>query len=74
MQNTKVVSDGKADSMKMLRHIVDNIEKEVTVGVLLTYQDGELAVNLLNVSELEATNMLMHAASIAAGSICGEVQ
>jgi hypothetical protein len=74
MANIKEILEGKAALMSRLRDIVANIENEVTKGVLLTYQDGELAVNLLNVSELEATNMLMHAASIAAGSICGEVQ
>jgi hypothetical protein len=74
MANPKEILEGKPELMNRLRDIVANIENEVTKGVLLTYQDGELAVNLLNVSELEATNMLMHAASIAAGSICGEVQ
>ena len=73
MANTKEILEGKPELMNRLRDIVANIENEVTKGVLLTYQDGELAVSLLNVSELEAAHMLVNATSIAR-SFFGGVQ
>jgi len=65
--------EGKSESMKLLRDIVDRIDNEEVSGVLLTYMDGQLGVSLLNISELEATNMLMHAASLAHEQLGAEV-
>ena len=73
MANPKEILEGKPELMNKLRDIVANIENEVTKGVLLTYQDGELAVSLLNVSELEAAHMLVNATSMAR-SFFGGVQ
>lgn len=59
------IVEGKKESMRLLREIVDKIESEELVGVLLTYADGELCISILNLNEVDATNMLMHAASLS---------
>lgn len=63
--------EGKVASIRALRRVVKDIENEKVAGVLLTYKDGEMSISLLNVTELEATNMLMHAASLAHDNLRG---
>ena len=65
MANEKEILEGKAAVMSKLRDIVEEIENESMTGVLLTYKDGELSLNLLNVNEIEATRMLISATSAA---------
>ena len=65
MANVKEILEGKAALMSRLRDIVEEIENESMTGVLLTYKDGELSLNLLNVNEIEATRMLISATSAA---------
>jgi len=65
MANEKEILEGKPALMSRLRDIVEEIENESMTGVLLTYKDGELSLNLLNVNEIEATRMLISATSAA---------